>query len=916
MATILSVISISLLLIATGLAFRFSQASISQKARLFIVLGLLLLTALQGIILVPNIDIHLPVQPGLISGLILSTVSLLLVSGVFIISRQVQQLQTSNKALLYKKQSLDHSNEAIIWMNATGQFLDANVRACELLGYTREELLDLDIADIQDNLPTAEFSDHWQEWHSVGSATISADLKTKANIFVPVEISLSFLSYGSQDSACAFIRDISESKLAKEELKSANTKLNTILESEPECVKTVARDGTLLSMNPAGLGLIEAPTFDEVDGALVYDLIAPEHRDQFIELNKKVFDGQSIIMEYEIIGLQGGRKWVETHATPLRDKSGDIIAHLAVTRDITERKMADESLKKLSRAVESTSTTVIITDCNGTIEYVNPKFTEITGYHSDEAIGKNVNILRSAQTPSDTYQELWQTITAGDVWQGTVLNRKRDGDTYWSRVSISSIENNQGEITHYISTQEDITKEHLLSNKLNHQARHDALTGILNRSEFEHRANRLITKVRTEKSVHALCFMDLDQFKIVNDTGGHIAGDELLRQVAMILREQVRQRDTLARLGGDEFAILMEYCNLEQAQRITTLLHDAIQNYQFSWEGHTFKIGVSIGLVAINETTPNFTELLRQADAACYAAKDLGRNRIHLYEEDDVTVTAREGEIRWVPRIHKALEENRFCLFAQTIKPLKNSTDIHYELLVRMIDESGNLVAPGLFLPAAERYDLAENIDHWVISNAFRTIAANPSCATRIKFLSINISGQSIAAPNFLDFIVAALKEHNIDGKMICFEITETAAISKLSMAVQFIKTLKQFGCQFALDDFGSGLSSFGYLKNLPVDYLKIDGMFVKDIAEDPVYHAMIKSINEIGQTMGMQTIAEYVENDEIMSMLQHIGVNFAQGYGIDKPQPFSEILARLKQSNPPLVTPSIKTIPTTAEAP
>ncbi len=891
MATSLSIAAILMLLITAGVAFRFKQAAVSRNASIFIASGLVLMAVYQGL------SLYLSQSHSLPSALLFLAISILLFSGGLLIRRNFNQLDSINRNLFYKKMSLDKSSEAIMWIDSQGKLLDTNAKSCEMLGHSRKELLNFDISDIQNALPIGEWSTFWQNLKGTGSVRVTTELKTRDQISIPVEISLNFLSFDGQESACAFIRDISESKQAKEELKSANTKLNTILESEPECVKTVSRDGLLLSMNPAGLGLIEAPSFAEVDGALVYDLIAPEHRDKFIELNEKVFDGHSIIMEYEIIGLQGGRKWVETHATPLRDKSGDIIAHLAVTRDITERKMTDEKLKKLSRAVESTSTTVIITDHNGIIEYVNPRFTEINGYSSEEAIGHNVSILRSEATPLETYQEMWQTIASGEVWQGTVQNRKKNGDTYWSRVSISSIDNSQGEITHYISTQEDITKEHLLSNKLNHQASHDALTGILNRSEFEQRANRLLTKVRTDKSTHALCFMDLDQFKVVNDTCGHIAGDELLRQVAMVLRERVRQRDTLARLGGDEFAILMEHCSLEQAQNITTLLQNAIQDYPFSWEDNIFKIGVSIGLVAINETTPNLTELLRQADAACYAAKDLGRNRIHVYEVDDITLAEREGEIRWVSRIHKALEENRFCLFAQTIMPLTQSEDVHYELLVRMKDTNGELIAPGLFLPAAERYDLAESIDHWVISNAFKTIAENRSCTAHVRFFSINISGQSVANPGFLDFIIAQLSEHDIDGNKICFEITETAAISRLSMAVSFIKTLKQFGCQFALDDFGSGLSSFGYLKNLPVDYLKIDGMFVKDIAEDPVYHAMIKSINEIGQTMGMQTIAEYVENTQIMQMLQHIGVNFAQGYGIGKPQPFTEVLMLLHQS-------------------
>jgi len=328
-------------------------------------------------------------------------------------------------------------------------------------------------------------------------------------------------------------------------------------------------------------------------------------------------------------------------------------------------------------------------------------------------------------------------------------------------------------------------------------------------------------------------------------------------------------------------------------------LQKVIQEYEFSWEGHVFKVGVSIGLVAINETTTNLTELLKEADAACYVAKDLGRNRIHVYHGEDKSLAQRHGEMQWVEQIHRALEQHRFCLYAQTIVPLGTSDDKHYELLVRMVDEIGKVIPPGAFLPAAERYNLIEKLDAWVIEKAFALLAAHPVFLKQVSFISINLSGQSLTRPDILDFIITQLDVFGIEAEKICFEITETAAIANLSTAIKFIATLRGLGCRFALDDFGSGLSSFAYLKNLPVDYLKIDGMFVKDIVDDPIDRAMVKSINEIGQVMGMQTIAEFVENDEIKGMLREIGVNYAQGYGIGKPQSFDEILAKSTNVRP-----------------
>ena len=427
--------------------------------------------------------------------------------------------------------------------------------------------------------------------------------------------------------------------------------------------------------------------------------------------------------------------------------------------------------------------------------------------------------------------------------------------------------------------------------QLNFHACHDALTGLVNRREFERRAERLLASVIQDKDQHALCFMDLDQFKVINDTSGHIAGDEMLRQISSLLQRVVRKRDTLARLGGDEFGVLMEHCSLDDAHRVATSLQKAVQDYQFAWEGHLFKVGVSIGLVPITESTASLSLLLRDADAACYMAKDKGRNRIHVYHSDDLETTLRHGEIQWVARLSHALEENHFCLYAQAIVPVDGSTETHYELLLRMLDTNEETIPPGAFLPAAERYNLITKVDYWVIENAFAMLADNPVFLDHIAFCSINLSGQSLTEPEMLAFIIKQLEILNIHGSKICFEITETAAISNLSMATKFISTLKERGCRFALDDFGSGLSSFAYLKNLPVDFLKIDGMFVKDIVDDPIDHAMVKSINEIGHVMGMKTIAEFVENDVVKGMLKETGVNYVQGYGVGKPQALSELI-------------------------
>jgi diguanylate cyclase (GGDEF)-like protein/PAS domain S-box-containing protein len=548
--------------------------------------------------------------------------------------------------------------------------------------------------------------------------------------------------------------------------------------------------------------------------------------------------------------------------------------------------------KKYRGLLENAPDCMVIVNANAEIETVNRQLQEMTGYTVKELIGQPVEVLIPKRF-KDHKQKRDEYIANPHMrFMGEGKNlfvQRKNGTEFPAEISLSPMKTEDNLIISVVIR--DITERKHVEEQLIHQANHDLLTGLVNRREFERRAERLLST--GNKDEHALCFMDLDQFKVVNDTCGHTAGDELLRQLGSLLQNTIRHRDTLARMGGDEFGVLMEHCSLNGAHRVAITLQKAIQDYQFIWEGHNFRVGVSIGLVAITNTSHSLTDLLKQADAACYMAKDKGRNRIHVYHPDDTEIAHRHGEIQWVSRLNQALEEDRFCLYAQAIVPLDGSTDIHYELLIRMFDEDGAVIPPGAFLPAAERYGLISKIDRWVVKNALSSIATNPTFHENLNFCSINLSGQSIIDNDFLDFVVTQLNESGIDGKKICFEITETAAISNLNSAIKFISTLKELGCQFALDDFGSGLSSFGYLKNLPVDFLKIDGIFVKDIIDDPIDRAMVKSINEIGQVMGMPTIAEFVENNEIKGMLKEIGVNYAQGYGIDKPTPFDELLDR-----------------------
>ncbi|WP_293133616.1 EAL domain-containing protein [Moritella sp.] len=451
-------------------------------------------------------------------------------------------------------------------------------------------------------------------------------------------------------------------------------------------------------------------------------------------------------------------------------------------------------------------------------------------------------------------------------------NQRKNGDLYWAKVTIIPMTNDCGELTHFIGIQVDITKSRIISKQIAYQAKHDMLTGLINRYEFEHQLNDAVCSVQGSQLTHVLCFLDLDQFKIINDN--------------------LKPNDTLARLGGDEFAILIRNRKLTEAVVTANEILEKVKKFQFIWKKSCFSVGVSIGVAEICNTSGNTSEVLIHADLACYAAKDLGRNRVHTYHDNDELLTARDDEFRWVNEIKEALNEDRFELYAQPIVALQGTAHKPiFEVLLRMQDKNGALISPGVFLPIAERYNLSEPIDRWVIDLTLQWMKAHSQQLDMFDHISINLSGASLGDRDLLQHIMTTITQAKVSPQQIMFEITETAAISNFSSATIFINTLSTFGCQFALDDFGSGLSSFAYLKNLPVNTLKIDGIFIKDILTNPIDAAMVKSINEIGHLMELKTIAEFVENDAIKQKVEAIGIDFAQGYGIGKPQPIDNML-------------------------
>jgi len=635
-----------------------------------------------------------------------------------------------------------------------------------------------------------------------------------------------------------------------------------------------------------------------------YRLVHPDDMARVQAKMRDHLDGKSEFFEsvHRMKHQNGEWRWMRSRAKARQDEKGRLIRLLGVEVDITERKLYEEALFREKESAQITLRSigdgVITTDAECNVEYINPVAEELTGWKVDDASGRPIDdIFRGfhEETCEPIENPLAVSIRRSRSIKSVrpMLLIRRDGNELYIESTASPIRDGKGDVTGGVLVFHDVSESRELNRRLSYHASHDILTGLVNRAEFERRLERALKSAKAREASYALCYLDLDQFKIVNDSCGHSAGDALLGQLGALLKSKIRWRDTLARLGGDEFGVLLESCSIEEALKTAEVLRVAIGEFKFMWDDRSFRLGVSIGVVPITADNEDVAALLIAADSACTAAKEAGRNRIHSYRENDIDMMRRRREMQWAARINNALEDNRFELYRQTIQPLQVEEDgAHYEILLRMRDESGGIIAPGLFIEAAERYGITPNIDRWVIKNAFRWLVSEADERERLIMCSINLSGQSFSDEKFLPFVIDQFQMSGLDATKICFEITETAAIASYSQANRFINALKELGCKFALDDFGTGLSSFGYLKHFPVDFLKIDGSFVKEILHDPIDREMVRSINEIGHLTGKKTIAEFAENEEIITMLRGMGVDYAQGYGVSEPKAVTRAVA------------------------
>ena len=682
-----------------------------------------------------------------------------------------------------------------------------------------------------------------------------------------------------------------------ESLAQAIKQTQSIVRDIKDGVVTFGDDGVLTSFNPGAEKVFGVSSTDAV-GQPLLTLVNDGSR-RFA--NRHILDFIPLEKTTEVVARKYNREPFHIEVTVTRGIHEGASQYTALCRDISERKRMEQQLfREREQAVVTLSSIadgVITTDAKGRIIFLNAAAEKLTGWSFENALGKQFNEVYNVSRHGEyTAQALIRRVSAGvtvTAEDDTVLHSNITGVDCPVHHTASPIKDIEGTIFGCVVVFHDMTSARELQKKLSYQARHDALTGLLNRTGFESMAASLLDNSTTDGRSHVLGYVDLDQFKLVNDTCGHAAGDELLKQISALIKSRLRKGDTVARLGGDEFGLLLKDCPEEHGVKLADSIREDIQEFRFSWTGKQFSVGASIGLVKIDHQSPSLVRLLSLADSACFAAKDGGRNRVHLYTPDDAELAERHGQMQWVTKIRHALDTDNLRLYYQSICPIDmpNDKGRHLEIFVRMIDKKGQMIPPGAFIPSAERYNLIQEIDLWVVKNALAWLSdllrTDPG---KVDLCALNLSGSSLGDETCLGEVIECMDHYKIPPNKVCFEITETAAISNLQAANNFMSTMKEKGCLFSLDDFGSGLSSFSYLKNLPVDFLKIDGSFIKEIHKNTIDNIMVQSINTIGHEMGLRTIAEFVESREVLNNLESIGVDYVQGYHIDKPQPLESL--------------------------
>jgi diguanylate cyclase (GGDEF)-like protein/PAS domain S-box-containing protein len=669
-----------------------------------------------------------------------------------------------------------------------------------------------------------------------------------------------------------------------------------LYEATPAMLQSIDSQGRLVHVSDLWLATLGYAR-DEVIGRLWADFLTPASRTYATgTVIPELFrTGQCEGIEYQAVHKDGTVIDIVVSSFIEREPDGAPLLSLTVIEDVTERKRVQaelaEQIERLRVTLHSIRDGVITTGAQGLVEYLNPVAERLTGWTTEEAQGMPAStVLRIVDdttrmgggSPVETCLAVNRVIGADGHTgvDGHTVLISLDGQEYFIEHSAAPIRSAVGETLGVVLVFRDVSEQRRLNHEMNYRATHDTLTGLFNRDEFERRLQLALASAHLGEAEYALMYIDLDQFKLVNDAGGHAAGDRLLKQVAGVIGRLVRKSDTFARLGGDEFGLIIEHCSIEAAQRVAQQICREVDAFRFQLGIHRLHIGASIGLVPVDKRWPTTANLLRAADSACYAAKAAGRNRVHTYFAADAIIESHRSDMQWVRRLEQALDKDQFILHWQQITPLGHDTGgVHGEVLLRLVGDDGRLISPGAFLPAAERFHMASRIDRWVVREVFEWMARHKAAMSHVDTVSVNLSGLSIADRDFHRYVLELIGTIPFDHHKLCFEITETAAITNLSDAKVFFESMRTYGVRFALDDFGSGVSSFGYLKSLPVDYLKIDGQFIRDLEDDLVDQATVRCIREVSKITGKKTVAEFVETEAVEILLREIGIDYAQGF-------------------------------------
>jgi diguanylate cyclase (GGDEF)-like protein/PAS domain S-box-containing protein len=636
----------------------------------------------------------------------------------------------------------------------------------------------------------------------------------------------------------------------------------------------------------------------ELVGRRLADLVPPEYSELVSENVRRRLAGEPAAERYEIemVGLQGQVSRLEISSALVPYDQGNALLITGVEIIPTQTTPAlrlGASAEPQLLALESLAEAIITTDRDGRITFLNSAAEQLSGSQAAAAHGKLLEEIVSLVDEGDRRllsDPVHQALSSGapfNLSRRALLLSRASGAERSIELAASPIRNSAQELIGAVVLLHDVTEMRGLARQMSYQATHDALTGLVNRREFERRLEEAIDSGRRGDGQHVLCYLDLDRFKLVNDTSGHLAGDSALREVAKLLRDAVRDSDTVGRLGGDEFGTLLIGCPLEKARQIVDDLTRAVADYRFVWKDKIFNIGVSVGLVEISRESGTLEELLAAADTACYVAKKQGSGKVAVYSARDEAFARHTGEIQWLQRLQAALKENRFRLYQQPIVAAHgDGGGPAIEVLLRLSDEAGHELAPAEFMRAAERYRLMGLVDRWVVQTTLAALGRGALPVPANRSVAINVSGQTLGDAQFLEFVVECLDSSSASPAQVCFEISETAVIANLDHARRFVGVLHGMGCEFALDDFGSGVGSFSNLKNLPLDYLKIDGSFMRNLTRDTVNQAMVAAMIKLARTLNFKVIAEQVEDADALETVRRMGVDYLQGYAVGRPQP------------------------------